>query len=97
VAGSTLYYKWSNGASTSTIEVCPKETTTYTLTVTDANGCSTSIKTVIVVDVRCGNNPKNPKVEMCHNGNVICVDENAVSAHLAHGDSLGIVKQLKIM
>jgi hypothetical protein len=35
-------------------------------------------KNSIVVDVRCGNNPK--KVEMCHNGNVICVDENAVSA-----------------
>jgi hypothetical protein len=43
----------------STIEVCPKETTTYTLTVTDANGCSTSIEKVIYV--RCGNNPKNPK------------------------------------
>jgi hypothetical protein len=27
------------------------------------------------------------KVEMCHNGNVICVDENAVSAF--YGDSLG--------
>jgi hypothetical protein len=41
VSGGVLYtYKWSNGASTSTIEVCPKETTTYTLTVTDANGCS---------------------------------------------------------
>jgi endonuclease I/chitodextrinase len=83
-------YKWSNGATTSSIEVCPKETTTYTLTVMDANGCSTAIeKTVIVVDVRCGNNPKNPKVEICHNGNVICVDENAVNSHLAHGDSLG--------
>jgi hypothetical protein len=36
--GSTLYK--TNGAMVldSTIEVCPKETTTYTLTVTDANG-----------------------------------------------------------
>jgi hypothetical protein len=39
-------------------------------------------------DVRCfaGN---NQKVAVCHNGNKICVDESAVSAHIAHGDYLG--------
>ena len=29
------------------------------------------------------------KVIVCHNGHEICVDENAVPAHLAHGDNVG--------
>ncbi|EIA07806.1 endonuclease [Flavobacterium frigoris] len=83
-------YAWSNDATTSTIKVCPEQTTTYTLTVTDANGCiALSERTVNVEDVRCGNNPRNPKVEICHNGKAICVDEHAVKWHLAHGDVLG--------
>ncbi|MDG2431294.1 endonuclease [Flavobacterium sp.] len=83
-------YEWSNGAKTPSITVCPETTTTYTLIVKDANGCiSATEKTVTVIDVRCGNNPKNPKVEICHNGKTICIDENAVASHLAHGDTLG--------
>ena len=83
-------YLWSNGATTASISVCPTTTTTYKLIVKDANGCASTIeKTVTVIDVRCGNNPKNPKVEVCHNGKTICVDENAVASHLAHGDLLG--------
>ena len=35
----------------------------------------------------CHNNGK--KVYICHNGNTICVNENAVQAHLNHGDFLG--------
>ncbi len=33
-------YAWSNGASGQSISVSPPSTTTYTLTVTDANGCT---------------------------------------------------------
>ncbi len=36
----TLMYRWSNGASGNQQTVNPTETTTYTLTVTDANGCT---------------------------------------------------------
>ncbi|CAM2886656.1 endonuclease [Flavobacterium frigoris] len=87
-------YKWSNGATTNTIKVCPEQTTTFTLTVTDANGCTAvAERTVNVEDVRCGNNTRNPKVEICHNGRSICVDENAVKWHLAHGDTLGSCTQ----
>ncbi|WP_367771051.1 endonuclease [Flavobacterium sp. WC2421] len=83
-------YTWSNGATTSSINVCPSATTTFTLTVTDANGCSSvSEKAVNVIDVNCGSNPKNPKVALCHKGKTICIDENAVASHLAHGDVLG--------
>ena len=91
IGGTQPYtYVWSNGATTNNIEVCPTETTVYVLTVTDANGCTASIEKVVnVIDVTCGNNPRSPKVEICHNGKTICVDENAVQTHLAHGDVLG--------
>ena len=35
----------------------------------------------------CDNN--NKKVNICHNGNTICVSVNAVQAHLEHGDVPG--------
>ena len=69
-----------------------------TVTVTDANGCSTTNTTnVYAEDARCfAGNSGNAKVQICHRtGNVndpchvICVDQNAVAAHLAHGDYLG--------
>ncbi len=82
-------YAWSNGETTDTLFVCPEETTTYTVTVTDANGCTAEAEvTVNVVDVSCGNG-KKPKVMVCHNGNMICISANDVDDHLAHGDSLG--------
>lgn len=73
----------------------PAATTTYTVTVTDANGCvDTDEVTVVVNDVRCGK--KGDKVLVCHippgnpeNAHTICISENAVPAHLEHGDYLG--------
>ncbi len=90
-SGGTPPYSflWSNGATTSSISVCPTSNTTYSVTVTDANGLTGADPiTVEVVDVCCGNNMN--KVLVCHNGNnTICVSPNAVPAHLAHGDNLG--------
>lgn len=40
------------------------------------------------IDVRCVT-PGNVKVLVCHKGKTICVDSNAVDAHLAHGDYVG--------
>ncbi|MCX6182806.1 MAG: HYR domain-containing protein, partial [Bacteroidetes bacterium] len=100
--GSTAYsYSWSNGATSANNTVCPSVTTTYTLNVTDANGCKASdVAVICAVDVRCeqgGNAIKigqGSKVLICHtSGNnkvqTLCVAADAVPAHLAHGDKLG--------
>jgi secreted PhoX family phosphatase len=82
-------YAWSNGATTASITVCPTTKTQYAVSVTDINGCTaTDSVDVCVKDVGCGTT-KNPKVVVCHRGNNICVADNAVNAHLAHGDYLG--------
>jgi hypothetical protein len=47
-------YAWSTGEGTASITVCPDSTTTYSLTATDANGCSvTETWTVDVLDITC--------------------------------------------
>ncbi len=73
----------------------PAVSTTYTVTVTDANGCSAAAEVFVeVVDVRCGNNLD--KVQICHvtpgksgKSQTLCVAFESVAAHLAHGDYLG--------
>ncbi len=100
--GSAAYsYSWSNGATSANNTVCPSATTTYTLNVTDANGCKASdVAVICAVDVRCeqgGNAIKigqGTKVLICHtSGNnkvqTLCVAADAVASHLAHGDKLG--------
>jgi endonuclease/exonuclease/phosphatase family metal-dependent hydrolase len=92
ISGGTAPYtiEWNTGETTEAVNVCPEETTTYTVTVTDANGCTNEQAIVVtVIDVQCGNNSNNPKVEICHNGKTICVSQQAVQAHLNHGDTLG--------
>ena len=83
-------YEWSDGQTTATATFTPTEQTTYIVTVTDATGCtSTASTTVIFENVVCNDNPNNIKVNVCHNGDQICVSPNAVQAHLNHGDTLG--------
>ena len=66
----------------------PVGTTTVTLTVTDARNVPSSCSaTVTVIDIRCGE--RLQKVQVCHNGNTICISPAALPAHLAHGDPLG--------
>ncbi len=50
----TYDYSWSTNEIADSIVVCPDSTTSYTLTVTDGNGCSTSaIWTVNALDISC--------------------------------------------
>ena len=83
-------YSWQgsgiNGVTTASVSVSPASTQTYSVTVTDANGCSKTVsRTITVINVSSGNN----KVKICHNGNTISVSVNAISAHLNHGCKLG--------
>ena len=57
------------------------------ITVTiDRDGCSNIItKTIVVKEIMSGKN----KIKICHNGNSIIINENALQAHLNHGDCIG--------
>lgn len=94
-ASGGVAYSWSPAAGLSTTtSAAPVFTAstpgvyTFTVTVTSASGCTaTKSVTLTVRDVRCGN--KNDKVSVCHNGKAMCIADNAVAAHLKHGDQLG--------
>ncbi len=88
----TPTYLWSTGATTPSITVSPVVTTTYSVTVKDANGhIATDNVIVTVKDIRCGNN----KVKICHKDTrtnkrqTLCIGTTDVALHLAHGDALG--------
>ena len=63
--------------------------TTYSVTVTDKNGCpGMASKTVSVMDIAGGN--KGDKIVVCHKGqNSLVIAAPAVASHLDHGDMLG--------
>jgi len=76
---------------------------TYTLTYTDEFGCSVSDDVdVYAYNVLCTNSspgsvmPKKNKILVCHNGNSICISENAVENHLVNhaDDKLGLCNAL---
>ncbi|APU08863.1 endonuclease I [Cellulophaga lytica] len=83
-------YEWSNGETTQDIKACPEATTTYTVTVTDANGCFTTANvTVDVEDVRCGN-AYRPGVEVCYKGKSYCMSKWAAAVFVKYyGATLG--------
>jgi hypothetical protein len=92
-SGTPSYsYVWSSGSTTASTTVSPVTATTYTLTVTDANGCQgIASKLISVMDIRGGKN--NDKVVICHNPtrhmNTLVISPGDVANHLAHGDMLG--------
>ncbi|MEI6085117.1 MAG: hypothetical protein WCS70_12555 [Verrucomicrobiota bacterium] len=50
-----------------------------------------SFQSPAAINSRSCGSPVGPprKITICHKGNTITVNENAVPAHLAHGDTLG--------
>jgi hypothetical protein len=85
-------YNWTGGITTATNTVSPAANTVYNVTVTDSKGCTASAtKAINVVNITSTNAAGN--VIICHKTsqetNTIAVDQNAVAAHLLHGDYLG--------
>jgi hypothetical protein len=65
-------YAWSTGATTSSITVSPSTTTSYTLTVTDSNGCrATTSASVNVLNPTASITPANPIITCANNGEVV--------------------------
>ena len=101
--GSGFTYSWTS--STGEIidnvahpEISPEISTTYTVTVTNSNGCTATTSIYIcVIDVRSFDKKGRykGKILVCHHtGNgkhhLISISKNAVSKHLLnHGDTLG--------
>jgi hypothetical protein len=98
-AGSTIPVTSGTGLSAGTygVTVSLMDTATFTVTVTDANGCvRTCTIGIHAEDVRCfAGNSGITKIKICHktgsNKNpcvTICVDESALTDHFAHLDVL---------
>lgn len=90
--GTSPYtYIWSDGSTGSSATVSPISNTTYSVLVTDNNGCKADLveTDVEVIDVRAGYN--NDKVRICHLRGIQSTLEIAaedIADHLAHGDML---------
>ncbi len=71
-----LTYDWSTGESTQSIDINAADT--YTLTVTDAKGCSTSAQSeVMIID--------NPVVTISANGTIDCINSSSTLTALPAG------------
>lgn len=88
-AQGTISYLWSTGETTQTINVCPLVTTTYTVTITDASGCSSTDEvTVNTCDITTNG---GAKVKVFTNGGAqATVSINSLGAHLCNGGSLDL-------
>lgn len=96
---SSYQYLWDDGSGLSTLTVGPElaGTYNYSVTVTDANGCTdTGEKTIAVSDIRCG--AQMDKVLICmtppghghhNNARTLCINPNAVPFFLNFGSQLG--------
>lgn len=86
-------YLWNNGVQTATQSVCPTSSSVYTVTVTDANGCTqTDSVRVCIVEVGCVDNPTPgaAKVLICNvppgnpqNAQTQCMTVAAAQTHFA--------------
>ena len=71
-----ITYTWMPGnLSGTTVNVCPPATTTYTLYITDANGCSDSDN--VTVNISIPNVTASPSVSICTGNSTILVASGA--------------------
>ncbi len=90
ITGAAVYQvKWSTGATTNSITVCPNSSKAYTVTATDANGCQVTDEVhVCVKTILCGN-ANNLKVYVCYNNTTLCVPLVNLFTYLGNGAQLG--------
>jgi len=97
---SPYTYEWSTGDVSESIEVCATDEgiQTYSVIITDANGCSTELETTVeVVDLRCdknnngrGSRKGSDEIKMCYKGRrSVCVSDRKVDSFLSKGYTLG--------
>ncbi|MBC9794663.1 polysaccharide lyase family 8 super-sandwich domain-containing protein [Sinomicrobium weinanense] len=84
-------YLWNTGETSSNIQPCPDETTTYTVTVTDTSGCSaTQNFTVYTENVAEESSEKGmDRIVICYKGQTIYVARNKADDMLRKGATLG--------
>ena len=84
--GTTDYsYAWSSGESTSSITVSPIATTTYTVTVTDANNCTVAASKNIVVNTQLTVSISGDTEVQCFGDNTATLTANADGGSMAMG------------
>ena len=88
-SGEGYRFSWDPGNLVGpAVTVCPQQTTTYEVTLTDGNGCKAKDQVKVnVFDVRCGN--KNQYVTICYYGVTQCVSEKIAQRYLKIGATLG--------
>ncbi|MFA0960974.1 DUF5689 domain-containing protein [Roseivirga sp. BDSF3-8] len=88
-------YKWSNGDTTASIQVCPETTTTYTLVVEDERGNIQEVSvTVCAIDATCGNGRGKQKLNLCWNIKnflyvQLCLPEHLADFFISRGANIG--------
>ncbi|MGS2764711.1 LamG-like jellyroll fold domain-containing protein [Sinomicrobium sp. M5D2P9] len=79
-------YLWNTGQNTETIDVSAEGT--YSVTITDAKGCSATTQ-ISIAEVNVGCGKWGRKVEVCFHNNKLCVESLAVAYLLDYGGHLG--------
>jgi hypothetical protein len=78
-----------NTTTTSTTGTTPLNTTTTSTTTPLVTTTTSTTSPPTTTTTTSTTTPAPKKVQMCHNGRTIMVDQSAVAMHLAHGDTLG--------
>jgi hypothetical protein len=70
--GGGVSYEWNNGVTTSNLTITPTTTSSYTLTVTDANGCADTDEITVYVTAL-------PTVTISVDDAVLCSTDDAIA------------------